>query len=110
MHSRIPYQIAIVSTLLSITGCSTIKTVTIKTVPESATVFINNSEAGVSPVTRKLEFKPRSQEFDVSARHSGYQEGTIKIGYEPATQKEYTIALRRLQKTVRLQSEPAGAT
>ena len=108
MHSRIPYQIAIVSTLLSITGCAT-KTVTIKTVPESATVFINNSEAGVSPVTRKLKFKPRSQEFDVRARQSGYQEGAIKIGYEPANQKEYTIALGRLQKTIRIESEPTGA-
>lgn len=109
MHSRIPYRIAIVSTLLSITGCTTTKTVTIKTVPESATVFINNSEAGVSSVTRKLKFKPRSQEFDVRARQSGYQEGAIKIGYEPAKQKEYIIALRRLQKTIRIESEPTGA-
>lgn len=109
MHSRTPYQIAIVSTLLSITGCGTTKTVTIRTVPESATVFIDNFEAGVSPVTRKLEFKPKSQEIDVSARHSGYQEGAIKIGYAPAKQTEYTIALGRLQKTIRLGSDPTGA-
>ncbi len=93
-----------------IAGCATTKTVTIKTVPEHATVSIDGAEAGPSPVTQTLDFNPSSKTFEATARLNGYQDGSIQIGYQPSAQKEYTIQLNRFQKTVRVQSDPVGAT
>jgi hypothetical protein len=94
---------------LFIAGCATTKTVTIKTVPERATVSIDGAEAGPSPVTQTLKFEPSTKTFAATARLNGYQDGSIQIGYLPSAQKEYTIQLNRFQKTVRVQSKPAGA-
>ena len=94
---------------LCITGCTTTKIVTIKTVPDRATVSIDGAEAGSSPVTRTLDFNPSSKTFAATAHLKGYQDGSIQIGDQPSAQKEYTIQLIPFQKTVRVQSEPAGA-
>jgi len=93
---------------LFIAGCTTTKTVTIKTVPEHATVAIDGAEAGPSPVTQKLEFNPSSKTFAATAHLNGYQDGLIQIDDQSSAQKEYTIKLIPFQKTVHVQSEPVG--
>jgi hypothetical protein len=93
-----------------IAGCATTKTVTIKTVPERATVSIDGAEAVPSPVTQKLKFNPSSKTFEATAHLNGYQDGSARIGYQPPSQKEYIIQLSRFQKTVLVQSDPADAT
>jgi hypothetical protein len=93
-----------------IAGCTTTKTVTIKTVPEHAAISIDGAKVGPSPVTQTLNFNPSSKTFEASARLNGYQGGSIQIGYQPSAQMEYTIQLSRFQKTVHVQSDPVGAT
>ena len=90
-----------------IAGCVTTETVTIKTEPAGAPVSIGGAAAIRSPVTQKLEFETSSTKIEARAHLDGYQDGSVQIG--PA-QKEYTITLNRFQKTVRVQSDPAGAT
>jgi Tol biopolymer transport system component len=82
----------------------------IKTVPESARILVNNSEVGTSPVTNKLTFANKNTVFDVVAQRTGYQDGSIKIDFDAASTREHVIRLGRAQKTVRVQSEPVGAT
>src|SRR5665213_2256778 len=92
---------------LFIAGCTTTKTVTIKTVPEGAPVSIGGAAAIPSPVTQKLEFNTKSSKIEAKAHLDGYQDGSVQI---ESAQKEYTITLNRIQKTVHVQSDPAGAT
>ncbi len=93
-----------------ICGCAITKTVTIKTVPDNATVSIDGATAGSSPVTHTLNFNPSSQTFEATAHLNGYQDGSARISYKPTSQKEYLIQLMRFQKTVQIESEPSGAT
>src|ERR1035441_7761819 len=92
---------------LFIAGCVTTETVTIKTVPEGASVSIGGAAAISSPATQKLVFETSSTKIEAKAHLDGYQEGSVQIG---SAQKEYTITLNRFQKTVRVQSDPVGAT
>jgi hypothetical protein len=96
--------------LMLLAGCVTTKTVVIKTVPESAKVLVNSAEIGTSPVTNKLTFASGTQVFEVVARRPGYQDGSIQLSLEDAKTREHTVHLGRAQKTIRLQSEPVGAT
>jgi Tol biopolymer transport system component len=91
-------------------GCATTKTVTITTVPENATVSIGGAAAVPGPVKQKLTFNPSSATIEATAHLDGYQDGSIQIAYEPPKQMEYIIQLSRFQKTVQIESEPAGAT
>ncbi|HEY5233519.1 MAG TPA: PEGA domain-containing protein [Verrucomicrobiae bacterium] len=90
-------------------GCATTKIVTIKTVPENATVSIGGAAAVPGQVNQKLTFNPSSATIEATAHLDGYQDGSIQISYEPSKQKKYLIQLMRFQKTVQIESEPSGA-
>jgi hypothetical protein len=106
-HSKV-FVFAAAMALLA--GCATTRTVVIKTMPERAKVLVNNTEIGTSPVTNKLTFASKSEVFDVVAQLPGYQDGSLRMSYEDAGTRDHVIKLGRAQKTVRLQSEPTGAT
>jgi hypothetical protein len=73
---------------LLIAGCVTTETVTIKTVPEGASVSTGGAAAIPSPATQKLEFNTSSTKIEAKAHLDGYQDGSVQIG---SAQKEYTI-------------------
>jgi len=90
-------------------GCVT-KTVVIKSSPEGATIFLDGQQAGIAPLTKDLKFKPTGIVYEVTARLNGYQDGQTSIAYEPRKQTEYLVSLDKFRKTVKLTSDPAGAT
>src|ERR1035437_3534566 len=86
------------------------KTVHVQSEPVGAAVFRNGQPAGITPLTNDLTFADANQPIALTLRKDGYMDGTVQIAYTPADQKEYSITLSRFQKTVRVQSDPAGAT
>lgn len=90
-------------------GCAT-KTVTIRSSPEGAAIFLDGQAVGTSPVTKKIKFKPRDTNYQVVARQSGFQDGTATIAYEPEDQTDYVVNLEKFHKKVKVDSDPEGAS
>jgi Tol biopolymer transport system component len=94
-----------------LTGCVATKTVTIKSSPEGAAIFVNGQQqAGIPPITTQLEFQPDTATYDVTAKLRGFQDGRATISYMPKEQTEYVVTLERYRKNVKLTSVPDGAT
>ena len=93
-----PRQIIILCCcIVPMAGCVTQKSVTVRSNPAGAAVFLNGKEAGITPLSTTLKFEPRSANYDVTARKDGFKDGAITIAYEPKTQKEYVINLEKVE-------------
>jgi Tol biopolymer transport system component len=87
-----------VASLLSlITACSAYKTVTIESVPDGADLFVNGEPAGISPLSKVLEFAPSDRKHLVTARKDGYEDGTVVIELQPLDKKVYQIQLSKME-------------
>ena len=81
-----------------LTGCVATKTVTIKSSPYGAAIFVNGKQqAGISPIITTLDFKPRTATYDVTARLPGFQDGRATIAYLPKEQTEYSVNLEKIE-------------
>ena len=105
--SKTLWSVCFIISLLFICSCS--KKVTINTDPSGAKLLINNEEGGISPLTIKLKFKDQDDIFKVIAQKEDYQETYIDITYQPTSQTDYNIFLKKNAKTVRIITEPPGA-
>lgn len=86
----------------------------ITTNPPGAQITLDGVEAGASPVAMKnipFNYDPASESFvprTVMATRPGYPPTEANIAWDNG-KTEYTIALKRFQKTVRIDPEPADA-
>jgi WD40 repeat protein len=93
-------SIKIASTLVAIlllAGCATQKTVTIRSNPPGATVFVDGKDAGISPLTTPLSFDSKTKVYNVTARKEGFKDGINTIAYEPKSETDYTIILEKIE-------------
>jgi hypothetical protein len=80
-------------------GCAATKTVTVRTDPLGAAVYLDGLQSGITPFTTELKFKPATKTFEVTAKKEGFRDGTTVIQYEPKSQTQYDITLERISKT-----------
>ncbi|HNS19978.1 MAG TPA: PEGA domain-containing protein [Sedimentisphaerales bacterium] len=72
------------------------KTVSITSEPKGATVYVNGTEAGITDLTRKMEFH-EFDEYEVVVKLEGYLDAQDVIQYEPATKTEYPFTLEKIE-------------
>lgn len=94
---------------LLVAGCATKKTVTIRSTPPGAAVFLNGQPKGITPLTETLQFKPADAVTTVTVRKEGFKDGTNSITYEPKEKTDYLVTLEKVEAvTIELLSfEPA---
>jgi WD40 repeat protein len=106
-----PQKILLLVSISLLAGCAQYKTVTITTDPNMATIYVNGQEAGVSPLSKKLRFDEENLQYQVVAKKGpSYKEKQITIRLEPKDKTDYHIYLEKIEKTVRITSEPNMAT
>jgi len=92
-------------------GCAQYKMVTVTTDPNMAVVYVNGEESGITPLTKKLRFDDKLQQYQVVAKKwPSYRDGEATIRLEPKEETEYHIVLEKIEKTVRISTNPDMAT
>jgi hypothetical protein len=85
----------------------------IVSVPGGATIYLNDKEIGVSPLTKEMSFSidPQSDlwnQYHFRAQKAGY-DGADQIVSWDNGKTEYSLPLKIKQKDVRIMSSPPGA-
>lgn len=105
-----PIRIVGISVLaLLAAGCVAQKTVTVRSAPSGATVFLNGQQKGITPYTETLQFKPESAVTAVTVRKDGFKDGAGSISYKPKDKTDYLVNLEKVESvTIELLAfEPA---
>jgi hypothetical protein len=106
-----PMTVGLILALLTFGGCAHYKTVTITTDPNMATIYLDGQDSGISPVTTKLRFDKENLQYQVLAKKGpAYRDVEITVRYEPKAKTDYHIYLEKIEKTVRISSDPNMAT
>jgi tricorn protease-like protein len=97
--------------IFCLAGCARYKTVSITTDPNMAVVYVNGEESGITPLTKKLRFDDKLQEYKVVAKKGpSYRDGEAMIRLEPKEETEYHLVLEKIEKTVRISTNPDMTT
>jgi Tol biopolymer transport system component len=90
------------------------KDLSINTTPSGAQITLDGVDAGTSPVAMKaipFNYDPASESFvprTIVATRPGYPATAVDIAWDNG-KSEYNIAIKKYQKTVRIESVPADA-
>jgi len=107
----IPVMLFVPVIIFCFAGCARYKMVSITTDPNMAVVYVNGEESGITPLTKKLRFDDKLQLYQVIAKKGpSYRDGEATIRLEPKEETEYHIVLEKIEKTVRIGTNPNMAT
>jgi dipeptidyl aminopeptidase/acylaminoacyl peptidase len=96
-HQRALRFVCMAVTCGLLAGCAVHKTVTIRTDPLAATVYLDGQPGGITPVTTTLTFDPKTKAFEITAKKEGFKDGTTTIYYKPKDQTQYDIKLEKIE-------------
>jgi len=107
---NILYGILLCSALLA--GCATTSTITIKTDPPGANIYVDGKSIGQTPVTIKLKFAENAQMVTekkiLAVKLAGYREKKEIISLEGTSQKtlEFLLMPELKKSTTQVASKP----
>lgn len=73
------------------------KTVRITTDPNMATVYINGTESGTTPLITSLRFLDKDKEFEIIVRKEGYKEEKMNVAFEPEDKTDFHLDLEKME-------------
>jgi hypothetical protein len=94
MYKKLPILIAILVSIILISGCTPTKTVTIKSNPEGAKVVVNQISVGNTPLKTKIEF-PKKQNATIILNKDEFKPLNSEISLLPKEKIEYIYNLEK---------------
>jgi len=73
------------------------KPVRINSTPQGATVFLNGKQMGITPFVQELIFEEPTQQFELTLRKEGYENGKGTITYYPVIKTDYLLELKKIE-------------
>lgn len=72
-------HLLVAATAALLGGCSTVRNVPIETMPPGATILVDGSEIGTSPLTHGFDLPNETKTYRVSTRLEGYVESFVNL-------------------------------
>src|SRR5262245_59779522 len=91
-----------------LTGCATVRTVTINTKPGDAMIRVDDIEAGRGPYVHEFVFRSPAEVHTVSAAKLGYKETSVTVTSD-FNSAELVLELKPVTKTVNISVQPMAA-